>query len=70
MAWECRYPHQYVLAGRLRSIFQVQTDQMLCKFPVEHLVNLVEHQVQEIETGDQRGGEVYVLSDCRVYIVF
>lgn len=43
---------------------------MLSQPPIDVLVNLVEHKVQQVETGDQRRGQVDITRDGHIDIVF
>lgn len=47
-----------IMSGSIRSVFEVETDEMFGQTPVAHLIDLVEDQVQQIETRDQSRGEI------------
>lgn len=55
--------HKNVKRSTFGLVLKVQSDQMLGKPSVHALVDLVQHEVQEIESRDQRRREVDVLGD-------
>lgn len=47
-----------IMSGSIRSVFEVETDEMFGQTPVAHLIYLVEDQVQEIKSRDQSRGKI------------
>lgn len=66
---EVHQAHKDIVSTSIRSIFEIQADQMLCQTPVVHLVDLVQHQVEQIETGDERRREINVRWDGQFGII-
>ena len=50
-------------------VLEVQRHQMLRELAIQNLVDVVQHQVQQVETGDQRRWEVDVLRHGLFWIV-
>ena len=61
--------YQNILSARLGIVLEVQPDKMLSKPAIELLVHVVEHQIQQIESRDERRRQVKVLRDGLVPIV-
>jgi len=51
------------MSGSIRSVFEVETDEMFGQTPVAQLIDLVEDQVQEIKSRDQGRGEIDIGRD-------
>lgn len=48
-----------VLASSLRIVLEVEADKVIGEAPVKALVDLVEDEVEEVETRDESRGEVW-----------
>lgn len=62
-------PYKNVLVCAHRSVFQVETDQVLSQFPVEVLIHLIQYEVEQVETGNQGGREVDIPGHRQVDVV-
>lgn len=51
------------MSGGIGSVFEVETDEMFGQTPIAHLIDLVEDQVQQIETRDQSRGKIDIGRD-------
>ena len=62
--------HQNVFAATGgRCILEIQRHQMLSEPPIERLVCVVQDEIEQVETRDQRGREVDILCHCLVRVV-
>lgn len=61
--------HHDVGTSGLRLVLEVQSDQMPRQHPIALVINLVEHEVQEIEPRDQSRRQVNVARDGPVQVV-
>lgn len=52
--------HDDVVTGGVGSVLEVQPDEVLGQSPIAHLVNLVEDEVEQVESRDQSGRQVDV----------
>ena len=51
--------NQNVLTSSLRLVLEVEPDEMLGESTISALVDLVENEVEEIESGDEGGREIW-----------
>ena len=63
--------HQNLLGARiLKGIFEIHADQMTSQPPVVLLIDSVKDQIHEVEPRQERWGQVDVLGDRQVGVVF
>ena len=68
-ATEIKYTYQDVLSTRLRIVLQVQAHKMLGKPAVKLFVDIVENQIEQVETRNEGWREIQVLRDCLIPII-
>ena len=64
-----RYTHENVVAPGVGTVLEVEPDEMLGQPPIVHLVHLVKHEVEQIESRDQGRREIDVRRDGQFGVV-
>lgn len=53
-----RGTYDEIVTGCFGSIFEVQSDQVFSQSSIAHLIDLVQHEVEQVESRDQSWGKI------------